>query len=836
MLAVLSFKGARANGVDVAGAVASKKVASQFRCAADVHLEVTTREQAITMSCDPCCWTRGVDGVDRGSVVIALVVENNVMGREFWAVKGLATIDVTGTPNFASWVHEMVDSPHSLTVQVATLSRSGLLGSRYPEQFLRADWPNDATWVHEMLDSSHSLIVRDSTLPRPCLLGAHYPQKLVFLRANWPTDEPAQDLCGDLKAVMAEEAFAQHCLKVARALQECRLSFSAFNMAPGMNRLPHPAEVVENPCTGLWEDVSSLRESKSKKVLESMQNLRRDLESIMAEEAFVQHCFEVDEALQECVQSFSAFKTKQGMSRLPEASEVVEHLRLGLWKEVSSLLVFKAAEVGAINASQAPTSTASAVFPPNLLHQLRPFVVPHDAPAVQRGTDLVNGVVQEALRLQSKLPKLVEEHLRSVLLQGKQHLQGHEPNLDDADEAMAVAQEIFNVQSRLVCEVPWSPTWASERDAALTQNPNSILCDCSGRVLQVQHSPKCDVLEALTEQNFPLRLYRPNSSPTGTSAASSSPAAQETASAQTAKMWAVQMPAPDIFELARRFVDAWKLAAHRDLQRHLDTAALQKAANVVDRFVKNSQELNNSVKARVLLVNERLASSRQTPGDLIDHSLAGAFVKALETKVSLIFLLDQTGSITQEVFDNFLKTAAEKLLRFLVQRHGRVGGLEFAAVAYGPLETISGFTTEEQAFVERIRNHIYRSGLSEDLSEAFRSVRALFGKQPSSAASPVRLVFHFTDGEPNDFELATDEMKVLQTQTGAVVVGIGIGPGIQWGQLSALSSAGLAIPVQNFDQLRTSLDRTFALIDEAQTQCKRMRTEDILNVMQRSIH
>ncbi|CAE7279679.1 unnamed protein product [Symbiodinium sp. CCMP2592] len=647
--------------------VASKKVTSQFRCGGDVHLEVTTREQAITMSCDPCCWTRGVDGVDRGSVVIALVVVNNAMGREFWAVKGLATIDVTGTSEAEEALLAYLSTVNEKLLDwKSSFEKSGVQGGvevihRFRQQLLDIDeafsrwakeqlnkmrsqqpaedhvsWPPSlhcpvpnhplqATPVIQHTDASMQILCRElksiteeafaqhcievdealqecvqsfsafktaqgmSRLPEASEVVEHsrlglwkdvssllvfkaaevgaisasqaptskasavFPPNLLhqlrlfvvpydaralqeatnlvngvlrqacglqeaileehllrdvlvqnqvekaFLaylsevneklldwkcsfeksgmqsgvevihrfreqlldidetcskwgkeqldkmrsqqpaedHVSWPpslqcplpnhllqvtsivehTDASMQNLCRDLESTMAEEAFVQHCLKVDRALQECRLSFSAFNMAPGTHRLPQPSEVVEHACTRLWEDVSSLRERKSKKVLDSMQNLRRDLKSIMAEEAFVQHCIEVDEALQECVQSFSAFKTAQGMSRLPEASEVVEHSRLGLWKDVSSLLVFKAAEVGAISASQAPTSKASAVFPPSLLHQLRPFVVPYDARALQEATNLVNGVLRQACGLQEAI---LEEHLlRDVLVQNQ---------------------------------------------------------------------------------------------------------------------------------------------------------------------------------------------------------------------------------------------------------------------------------------------------------------------------------------------------------------------------------------------------------------------------------
>ncbi|CAE7367090.1 unnamed protein product, partial [Symbiodinium sp. CCMP2456] len=57
---------------------------------------VTTRTQTAKISCDPLCWTR-VDGVDKGSVMIALVVMDSVLGQEDWVSAGFATIDVTGT-------------------------------------------------------------------------------------------------------------------------------------------------------------------------------------------------------------------------------------------------------------------------------------------------------------------------------------------------------------------------------------------------------------------------------------------------------------------------------------------------------------------------------------------------------------------------------------------------------------------------------------------------------------------------------------------------------------------------------------------------------------------
>ncbi|CAE7654091.1 unnamed protein product [Symbiodinium sp. CCMP2592] len=212
--------------------------------------------------------------------------------------------DVTG-------VHEMLDSLYSLTGQESTLTRSRFLRARYPENFLRADWPSDAVWVHEMLDSPYSLTVQEPILPRSPLLRANYPEKSLFLRANWPSDAPGavpwppiiqqavsradsstQDLCRDLKAVMPEEAFAQHCMKVDRALQECRRSFSAFNTVPGMSRLPEASEVVELSSRRLWEDVSRRLELKSEEVLASMHDLCRDLKSIMAEEAFRQHCLD----------------------------------------------------------------------------------------------------------------------------------------------------------------------------------------------------------------------------------------------------------------------------------------------------------------------------------------------------------------------------------------------------------------------------------------------------------------------------------------------------------------------------------------------------------------
>ncbi|CAE6957349.1 unnamed protein product [Symbiodinium sp. CCMP2592] len=638
-------------------------------------------------------------------------------------------------PSDASWHYEMLDSTYSLTVQVSTLSHSQKLGAHYPEKFLRADCKSDTSWHYEMLDSIYSLSVRESTLPQSRMLGTHYPEK--FLRADWPSHASWHEMLDSTYSLTVQVSTFTHSQKLRPHYPEkllradCKSDTSwHYEMLDSIHSLS-----VQESC---------LPQSRILVTHYPEKFLRADWPSDAS-----WHCEMLDSTCSLTVQVSTLSHSQKLGAHYPEKFLRADCKSDASWHYEMLDSIYSLT----VQVTTLPQQMLGAHYP-------KKFVIA-DWPS-------------DASWLHDAFAEAILKKQQQAVLLGEQHLQvlGPGSSLDDADEAIAAATEIL--------------FWSSSSDDA---------------------------------------------------PAASDSLASATATGQTDSMWARRMLAPDTLELVRQLVNVWRLAAHRELHRHLntaDTAALQDAANVVNKFVKNDQELNNAVKARVLLVNERLAKESQDAGDLDGHSLACAVVQALEPKVSLIFLLDQSGSITQPVFDGILKNCAEQLVQFLVQRRREVGGLEFAAVAFGPVETISGFTTEGQVFADRIRKHVYGEERT-PTDKAFRRALDLFDEQSSSAASAVRLVFHFTDGVPDELQSAKDELAALQTQSGAVVVGIGIGTGIEFGRLRAISSKGLAIHMADFDHLRTSLHRAFELIDEAQAQCKSVSSEDVLNEMQRSI-
>ena len=164
--------------------------------------------------------------------------------------------------------------------------------------------------------------------------------------------------------------------------------------------------------------------------------------------------------------------------------------------------------------------------------------------------------------------------------------------------------------------------------------------------------------------------------------------------------------------------------------------------------------------------------------------MAGVMVRA-GCGGEIQLLLDQSGSVTKEVWDKELVPA---VMRF-IDAFGFADDLKlkWGAVAYGRVENIGDKMTGAK-MKDVVRGHTYKghgTPTAEALQEAVRKF------EPND----LRMIVNFTDGDPDSIAQATERFNEANQQE-IIVVGIGIGPGVKEEKLKQMSSPGFVIKVQ----------------------------------------
>ena len=606
------------------------------------------------------------------------------------------------------------------------------------------------------------------------------------------------------------------------------------------------------------------------------------------EQAFLEYVLQLDERLLEWKDAFKGFTTNDGKQLAKEVSD----FRKKLWEDVSKMMQPGFSDDAKAKfdkmISMEPATSNSDDFR-RMLVGFGPFKAPNGTVAVQEAANYAQGTCQQLFYYLSEVMAKFEEDEKAFL----QYLMHQDEQLqewrnscaelmaEDGDDGFDLAEAVSGARRKVFRNVgEFMEPWFSEGAKAAFRNiiaqelaakpadafppvldppiafraPNDtpiifraasdaycILWDLFND-LSKRRDTRVKLLRDLLERARPHVVPEPNLDDACEALAIGREVlCHERLFSQVPEDCAELPRARATTEYFRthfgRLLAAWRLAAHRRLHRHLDTASNDDAAwiqsrIVVEEFVSQRAELNDAAKTRLLLVAEsRLARGNQSQ-DTVSSSLAGAFAKALDSQVAMMFMLDQSGSVGESNFNNILKTSVSELLCFLAERRGRSDGgsvgLKFAAVAYGEVQTISSWTTDGQQFRTSICHHEYAGG-GTPTDEAFCRAAELF----NTASCPVRIAFNFTDGCPNDLGATRLRLKQLE-QIDVAVVGVGIGSGINFHGLKEMSSDGLAIAVTGFTQLKASLNRSFAQIDQAQCRGEQITTNDILEEMELS--
>jgi len=296
--------------------------------------------------------------------------------------------------------------------------------------------------------------------------------------------------------------------------------------------------------------------------------------------------------------------------------------------------------------------------------------------------------------------------------------------------------------------------------------------------------------------------------------------------------WLIDIPEAREFLDHCRLLEIWRSQQEVRLHHLLDNSSSkenwEEATRLVEKLHGDGFEVSTAAKVRILIALQVDSTSKH---------LGKAFGKVvLDADVSIVFLLDQSGSVTQDVFDKQLKKAAVQLTEQIVQQRPDQSGstLQFAGVAFSKeIEMFSDLTTNPADFKSSIRQHEYKGG-GTYTDEALFKARDILQRTPNDA---VRLVFNFTDGDPNKghYEPAIAARQDLERESKAAVVGIGIGGKLDMNKLQQISSAGLAIPVKDFAELRGAIQGAFNAITEAKKRGEKLSTKDLLDHMRGAV-
>lgn len=268
------------------------------------------------------------------------------------------------------------------------------------------------------------------------------------------------------------------------------------------------------------------------------------------------------------------------------------------------------------------------------------------------------------------------------------------------------------------------------------------------------------------------------------------------------------------------------------------SAAREAAVSEVQRIVKLIREMLSmgwqmaaATRAR-LLVLLTIANVENLDAGAARFGAAG--LRTLGSSARVVFVLEQSYTMMtktmkgEEAFNQYLKKAVTSISQE-INKHSQ--GLQWGAVAHGPVEEIAALTPDFERFTEALERHPFGAG-SKLTAKAMKKALDLFklklGQQPQDDKDALRIVFNFTVGQPKNLESAEKGFRLLEAQ-GVVVVGVGIGPGIEEQDLQVFSSPGLAFVVQDFSQLGSFVDDALVemrrVLDEAQA----ASTEDILS-------
>eukprot|EP00930_Biecheleria_cincta_P032559 TRINITY_DN22591_c0_g1_i1.p1 TRINITY_DN22591_c0_g1~~TRINITY_DN22591_c0_g1_i1.p1 ORF type:complete len:801 (-),score=149.15 TRINITY_DN22591_c0_g1_i1:36-2408(-) len=224
-----------------------------------------------------------------------------------------------------------------------------------------------------------------------------------------------------------------------------------------------------------------------------------------------------------------------------------------------------------------------------------------------------------------------------------------------------------------------------------------------------------------------------------------------------------------------------------------------------------------ALRERIECAEPVLPSSEQHFGQILRRATAGAEIQ---------MLLDQSSSISEHVFETELKPSALAIIEEfsgLIETGKDNMPISWGAVAYGPLQVVGGddaYPVGTLSFKQMIRDHPYGDG-GTPTAEALE--KALWRFQTSYS----RMIFNFTDGEPGDLEAATRILKTCSEQ-GVVVVGLGVGSGVDMEQLKEFSSDGFAYLCKDFGEVRDLLAAASLAMAEADKAIEHISFQDML--------
>ena len=181
----------------------------------------------------------------------------------------------------------------------------------------------------------------------------------------------------------------------------------------------------------------------------------------------------------------------------------------------------------------------------------------------------------------------------------------------------------------------------------------------------------------------------------------------------------------------------------------------------------------------------RLIVNGKEETDPTSGKMADVMVRA-ESGGEVQLLLDQSGSIGSGVWEKQLVPAVNKFIdAFRDDQPGRLK-LTWGALAYGEIQTI-GDKMKGEAMKSAVNLHTYKGG-GTPTAEAIEMAIGRF------AEGSLRMIVNFTDGKPDNRERAKRQFEEANKRE-IIVVGIGIGSGIEEGQLKQMSTSGFVINV-----------------------------------------
>jgi len=212
------------------------------------------------------------------------------------------------------------------------------------------------------------------------------------------------------------------------------------------------------------------------------------------------------------------------------------------------------------------------------------------------------------------------------------------------------------------------------------------------------------------------------------------------------------------------------------------------------------------------------------------NRFAPALLRTLDNKTKVAFLLDQSASVTEETFNEKLKPAAMNIADSLKGLFKDVN-IEplFCAVAYGKTQVVGDrdvLYSDLKVFKELIRKHTYPCVSNENgtfgtactpTHEAMEKAAGLLDKERDDS---LRIIFNFTDGDPDDGKNKNEELKRTKDafdrldHAGVVVVGVGIGSSVN--ELKQFSTPGFVVKVDNFDALDKWVKDSFKMVQTSQ--------------------